>query len=57
MSRGGRAPRGRALQLTLFETRDHPLVHELRALDVDDLSPRAAHELLQKWRERLLGEG
>ncbi|MGL4513297.1 MAG: DNA mismatch repair protein MutS [Lacipirellulaceae bacterium] len=43
----------RALQLTLFETRDHPLVDELRALDVDDLSPRAALELLQKWRERV----
>jgi DNA mismatch repair protein MutS len=51
-----RAQRGRALQLTLFETRDHPIVDELRALDVDDLSPRAALELLQKWRERVAEE-
>jgi len=41
------------LQLTLFAAAEHPLIDELRKTDFDDLSPRAALELLQKWRGQL----
>lgn len=41
------------MQLTLFETADHPMVREAAELKLDDLSPRAAWEWLYDWRERL----
>lgn len=44
------------LQMTLFETAEHPLLDELRTLDVDRTSPMEAFELLHKWRQRLLAE-
>lgn len=44
------------LQLTLFAAADHPLVEELRKTDLDNLTPRAAMELLQKWQGQLKAE-
>jgi DNA mismatch repair protein MutS len=41
------------LQLTLFGPSDHPLLDELRRTDLDRLTPLAALELLQRWKEEL----
>ncbi len=39
-------------QKELFAPPPDPIVEELRALDLDDLTPRQALELLQAWQER-----
>ncbi|MDC8805047.1 DNA mismatch repair protein MutS [Halomonas pacifica] len=41
------------LQNDLFANAPHPLVEALEGLDVDDLSPRQALELLYQWKTRL----
>ncbi|WP_431024406.1 DNA mismatch repair protein MutS [Halomonas sp. H5] len=41
------------LQNDLFASAPHPLVEALEGLDVDDLSPRQALELLYQWKKRL----
>ncbi|QDT67557.1 DNA mismatch repair protein MutS [Planctomycetes bacterium MalM25] len=43
-------------QMTLFETADHPLLDEIRGLDIDRLAPMDAFEQLREWRLRLLAE-
>jgi len=48
-----RAPKARQLPLLTLE---HPLLEELRNLDVDSLSPLEALNRLYEWRERLRGE-
>ena len=50
----GGAPPG--LQMTLFETADHPLLDEIRGLDVDRLAPVDALAQINAWRKRLLAE-
>lgn len=42
-------------QLTLFELAPDPIVEELKALDLDALSPRQAMEKLYEWQGRLQG--
>ncbi len=44
------------IQLTLFETADHPLLEELRTLNIDRTTPIEAFELIQAWRQQLLAE-
>ncbi|MEQ8848484.1 DNA mismatch repair protein MutS [Botrimarina sp.] len=44
------------IQMTLFETVEHPLVDELRNLDIDRLAPIEALEKLHAWRQQLLAE-
>ncbi|MFO1077654.1 MAG: DNA mismatch repair protein MutS [Planctomycetota bacterium] len=39
-------------QRELFAPPPDPLIDELRRLDLDDLSPRQALDLLQRWQER-----
>ncbi|MCR9246451.1 MAG: DNA mismatch repair protein MutS [bacterium] len=39
-------------QNELFAPPPEPLVEELRELDLDDMTPRQALELLQRWQER-----
>jgi len=41
------------LQLTLFETEDHPILDELRQMNVDELTPLAALQQLHRLREQL----
>ncbi len=41
------------LQNDLFASAPHPLVEALEGLDIDDLSPRQALELLYQWKKRL----
>jgi len=45
--------RGDSMQLTLFETVDHPLLEELRQLDPNHLTPLEALQKLTTWREQL----
>jgi DNA mismatch repair protein MutS len=47
---------GVGIQMTLFETAEHPLLEEIRALDIDRLAPMDAFERLRAWRQRLLAE-
>jgi len=42
-------------QLTLFEITEHPVVEELKGLDVDDLSPRQALDMLAALQKRARG--
>ena len=44
------------IQLTLFGPADHPLVDELRRMDLDTLTPLAALQLLQRWKEEVARE-
>jgi DNA mismatch repair protein MutS len=45
------------LQLTLFGPIEHPLLDELRELDLNDLTPRAALAKLQAWQDELAEKG
>lgn len=44
------------IQLTLFGA-EHPLVDELRKLDLNNVTPLAAMQMLQRWQEVLGKEG
>ncbi|MFD2191211.1 DNA mismatch repair protein MutS [Pistricoccus aurantiacus] len=52
-----RAPRrgkpAAPMQSDLFASAPHPLVEELETLELDDLSPRQALDLLYRWRRTL----
>jgi DNA mismatch repair protein MutS len=41
------------IQLTLFGAADHPFADELRKLDLNNVTPLAAMQMLQKWQEAL----
>ncbi|MEX2170526.1 MAG: DNA mismatch repair protein MutS [Pirellulales bacterium] len=47
------ARNGHALQLTLFEQTNHPLLEEIRTVDVNQLTPMEALMRLQAWQEKL----
>jgi DNA mismatch repair protein MutS len=54
---GGRAERaGSHWQLTLFGTVDHPLLDEIRAANLDELTPLEALARLHAWQQRLADE-
>jgi len=38
------------MQFSLFGSDDHPVVSELQDMDVDDLKPMDALQLLAKWK-------
>jgi DNA mismatch repair protein MutS len=42
------------LQLTLFAPQEHPLLDQLRALELDNLTPLDALRLLQEWQSALV---
>jgi DNA mismatch repair protein MutS len=48
--------RGGDIQLTLFGTVEHPVMDEIRRLDLDQLSPMQAFQCLQQWQEQLAAE-
>ncbi len=48
-----KASQNGTLQLTLFETAEHPLVKEIRELDVDAMTPLEALQRLSEWRKDL----
>jgi DNA mismatch repair protein MutS len=43
-------------QMTLFGLEEHPLLDDIRALDLNGLTPLDAHHLLQSWQQRLVSE-
>jgi DNA mismatch repair protein MutS len=47
---------GQHLQMTLFETVDHPLLEVIRQTDLNALSPLEAHRLVEQWQELLAGK-
>lgn len=49
-------PKPTRLQLTLFGAADHPLVDELRRLDLNHLTPIEALQRLQQWQATLAEE-
>jgi len=44
------------IQLTLFGPAEHPLLDELRKLELNSLTPMQAMQLIQRWQEALAGE-
>ena len=47
---------GETLQMTLFGPQEHPLLEEIRQLDLDHLTPLESMQHLAKWREMLREE-
>jgi DNA mismatch repair protein MutS len=45
--------RAKDLQLSLFAAEEHPILESLRALKLDETSPRAAHDWLANWQAQL----
>lgn len=48
-----RTQRKREFQLSLFEAEEHPIIGELRQLNVDEMTPLAALQELHRLREQL----
>jgi len=46
---------GQSLQMTLFETADHPLLDKIRGVDLDNLTPLEVQQLVHQWQEQLTG--
>ncbi|MBP85232.1 MAG: DNA mismatch repair protein MutS [Planctomycetaceae bacterium] len=44
------------IQLTLFAPMEHPLMDEIRAANIDELTPLDALQLIQQWKAQLEGE-
>ncbi len=57
IARPAKSPKTPHLQLTLFGPAEHPLLDELRRLDLDNFTPLAAFQRLQQWQETLAKEG
>ena len=45
------------LQLTFFEPLEHPLLDQIRAIDLNTTTPIKALELLERWKAELGGKG
>jgi DNA mismatch repair protein MutS len=44
------------IQLTLFGPADHPLLDDIRRVDLNQTTPMAAMQLIQKWQDTLAAE-
>ncbi|MCH7753435.1 MAG: hypothetical protein IH898_14940, partial [Planctomycetes bacterium] len=44
------------LQMTLFETVDHPLLEEIRSTDLNTKSPLEVQRLVEQWQKQLAGD-
>jgi len=49
-------PKGSHIQMTLFGPADHPLLDEVRKLDLDATTPLEAMRLIAQWQEKLTEE-
>ncbi len=47
--------RPQTLQMTLFDTVDHPLLATIRSLDLNTKTPLEVQQLVQQWQEQLAG--
>jgi len=55
LARTNSGSRANDLQLSLFAAEEHPMIEALRALKLDETSPRAAHDWLEEWKEKIRG--
>ena len=44
---------GQTLQMTLFETAEHPLLETIRGVDLDTKTPLEVQQLVRNWQEQL----
>ena len=44
---------GQALQMTLFDTVEHPLLEKIRGIDLNSKTPLEVQQLVQQWQEQL----
>jgi DNA mismatch repair protein MutS len=56
IARHGRSGRRAGVQLTLFSPIDHPLLDDVRRLDLNNITPLAALQLVKQWQETLAAE-
>ena len=56
-SRTPSSPNGHYLQMTLFETANHPLLDTIRGVDLNTKTPLEIQQLVQQWQTQLAGEG
>ena len=56
IARRPNTPRRAHQQLTLFGAAEHPLIDQLRQLDLDNVTPLQAFQLLRQWQETLAKE-
>lgn len=47
---------GHHLQMTLFETVDHPLIEEIRQADLNNLTPLEVQQLVQQWQQQVTAD-
>jgi len=50
------SPGRRPLQMTLFETTDHPLLDTIRAVDLNSATPLEIQQLVSQWQAQLSNE-
>ncbi len=48
-------PNGQAMQMTLFETADHPLLETIREIDLSNKTPLEIQQLVSQWQKQLVG--
>ncbi len=53
LARHGKKLKSGDLQLTLFAAPEHPLLDELRRMNLDETAPRAAWQWLERWQAEL----
>jgi len=53
LARGVEPAESQEIQLSLFAAEPSAMERELKALDLDELSPRQAHDLLRSWQNSL----
>jgi len=53
IARRGKTRRTGDIQLTLFGPAEHPLLDDIRKLDLNDTTPMQAMELIRQWQEKL----
>ncbi len=46
---------GHPMQMTLFETMDHPLLDTIRGVQLDSTTPLEALQMVKEWQEQLTG--
>jgi DNA mismatch repair protein MutS len=56
IARRGKSAKRAGVQLTLFSPIDHPLLDDVRRLDLNNVTPLAALQLLKQWQETLAAE-
>jgi len=56
IARRGKSAKRAGVQLTLFSPIDHPLLDDVRRLDLNNVTPLAALQLVKQWQETLAAE-